>query len=193
KPSNKHISQLFFFLISTKRPLRNRNMETIGEVLDSIPSEFQQPSRLLHAYDTEINFRDGLENLQENWTTTDESEEENRFVNDEDDDPLQILRRFLEELDVEGHEMFKKLVSRVEKDVPIERLLRETLHDFRGRPASDRLEKVLTKLSRGGGIGYTSTQRGANGDISKLKHKLERFKVKAVNVIGSGVVKEEQQ
>lgn len=174
-------------------------METISEVFSTSPHQFQQQSRILH--DSEINIRatenrfsyqcfDGQDNLQENWTKIYESEEENRCTNDDEDDSRQILKGFLKELDVKGHEMFEKLVSRVEKRVPIERGLRETLHDFKGKHGSDKLEKIRRKLNTGsGGEGFMSTERGVDGDISQ--DKLERFKVKTVNVIGSGVVKEE--
>ncbi|KAG8374146.1 hypothetical protein BUALT_Bualt11G0100500 [Buddleja alternifolia] len=105
-------------------------------------------------------------------------ESENSDDDDDEDDSVQMLRGFMGKLDIKRREMFKKFVSKFEDHVTMEELLR-----------------ILKKLSRYDGNDRTATDRGVNEDDNSIFEdiKLERFKVKTVNVVGSGVVKEEQE
>ncbi|KAK4419337.1 hypothetical protein Salat_2346600 [Sesamum alatum] len=191
-------------------------METTCESYDHsyVLQQFPQPSKPLHMHDTNIEstaaetrfsdkYFDGFYDLHEENRTA-ESGEGNGFLNYHDYDhdhesATKILRGVVDELDEKGREMFQKLVSRVEKDVPIERIFRETLHDLRGMPVSDVFEKFLGKLNSKAAKDRTAT---ADRDVvvggfsmseeEESQHKLDRFKVKTVNVVGVGVVKEEQ-
>ncbi|KAL8505047.1 hypothetical protein ACS0TY_016305 [Phlomoides rotata] len=82
----------------------------------------------------------------------------------------------------------------VEEDVPIERVVRETLHHFHGSDHHMLLEKIARKMNKLGGEedgGVGIGERGVDGDLLQ-EDKLERFKVKTVNAIGAGVVREEE-
>lgn len=107
-------------------------------------------------------------------------------MHEEDDE---FLERFMKELDVKGHEMVKKLISKVERNVPFEQELRDTWHHLRGNPASRMLEKLARKVGRER-EGECVMMRERGLDL-ELELKNERFKIKTVNTIGSGVVKEE--
>ncbi|PIN13848.1 hypothetical protein CDL12_13523 [Handroanthus impetiginosus] len=154
-------------------------MATNGEYFASVAHQYPQPSRPLHAdYDVEAK-----------WTT--ESGGYNRVHNHEDDDLRQFLRGFVDDLDERGFEKFKKLISKVENKVPIERLLKESLHDFKGRHVSEVFEKLVGKLNSG-----EVRDRDVNGGVFTAAEgeelRVERFKVKTVNVVGVGDDKEEQ-
>lgn len=186
-------------------------METTNGFYDSyVLQQFPQPSRPLHVHDTNIEsmaaenrfsdkYFNGFYDLHEENRTI-ESEEGNGFLNhhDYDVEPLKILRGVVDELDEKGSEMFKKLVSRVEKDVPIERIFSETLHDLREMPVSHVFEKFLGKLNSRAAKDQTTTERDVvirgfpMSEEEESQHKLERFKVKTVNIVGVGVVKEER-
>lgn len=185
-------------------------MSTSGELLGSIPQQFPQSSRpLYHSYDDTNNteysiaaekrfsdqYFDDVD--EENWRSDHHDDQSSgggsRFLDDhddyddDDDNLLPILRGFVGK----GH-LFKK-------NGRIERAMRKGLHDLiRGRlSCSEVLEMLLEKLNSEAGRddGSGVEQRNINGDhssISELKHKLQRFKVKTVNVAGVGVVKEEQ-
>ncbi|KAL6585454.1 hypothetical protein OROMI_002098 [Orobanche minor] len=138
-----------------------------------------------------------METTFKNWIrNTCESEEDgqDRYVEDEDhQDLLQILRGIIEELNLEGREMFEKLISDVGNNTTIDRLLTKTLRGCRGKRRSHMLENLLSKIKNRGAKNYkVFTERGLDGDsISPIELKIERFKVKTVNIKGSGVVKEE--
>lgn len=125
------------------------------------------------------------ERTEENWywKSYEESKEE------EDDE---FLERFMKELDLKGHEMVKKLISKVERNVPFEEELRDTWHHLKGKPASRMLEKIARKVGREreGDSRVMMRERGLDSELEG-EMKNERFKVKTVNGIGSGVVKEE--
>ncbi|KAL9150122.1 hypothetical protein ABFS82_12G148800 [Erythranthe guttata] len=144
-----------------------------GGVLNSIHHHFRDHR--------EIDFLDGLHSLKKHCTTTvHESKEENRF-------------------NVKGHELLENFVSNKNIPIPIKRLIRENLHDFGGKPAaaSDNLEKLIGKSEAGGEKDKTTSDRGVSEDMFtsewEEEQRLERFRVKTVNVIGLGVVKEEGQ
>ncbi|PIN13849.1 hypothetical protein CDL12_13521 [Handroanthus impetiginosus] len=154
-------------------------MARSGEYFVSVAHQCPQPSRPLHAdYHVEAQ-----------WTT--ESGGHNRVHNHEDDDLRQFLRGFVDDLDEHGFEKFNKLISKVENKVRTERLSREILHDFKRRPVSKVFEKLVGKLNSG-----EVRDRDVNGGVFPAAEgeelRGERFKVKMVNVVGVGDVKEEQ-
>ncbi|KAL8509373.1 hypothetical protein ACS0TY_016543 [Phlomoides rotata] len=116
-----------------------------------------------------------VDRVEENVCRCDESDEESKH----------ILRELLKEID---HKC-KKLVSRVEKDVS------KRVHDLSGKSGSDILEKIVRKLNKGDREeegDFIIRERGADGDIlQEIKIKVGRFKVKTMNTVGVGVVKEE--
>ncbi|KAI3696691.1 hypothetical protein L6452_29175 [Arctium lappa] len=121
-----------------------------------------------------------------------EGEEEQNEVNDH---IIGALRECLEEIDIKGKELFKKIVSN-NRDLKITlgRFVREAIGDSRGK---DFLGKIAMKVGKKISIDrkdgdFVVTERGASIDQEELNHKLERFKVKTVN-IGGGVGKEEQK
>ncbi|KAG6416527.1 hypothetical protein SASPL_123959 [Salvia splendens] len=116
-----------------------------------------------------------LDRPQENWY---ESEEEK----------WSAWEDFLKEMDVEGHEMVREFVSKVEENVPFEQMFREAWHHFRGKPASHKLENIARKLGREREGDLVMKERGLDLEGEELKN--ERFKVKTMNVTGSGVVEE---
>lgn len=125
----------------------------------------------------EVDLRgDELHFHQEDCTTMHKPDQE--LVNNDDDDTLQMLRGFVEEFGVKGQGMMEKFVCRVVEEKE------KIIHDIRGK----------SKNSRGDKDYSTITERGVDVNIiSEEGYKLERFKVKSVNLIGSGVVKEEEQ
>ncbi|CAA2973942.1 Hypothetical predicted protein [Olea europaea subsp. europaea] len=167
-------------------------MTTNGELFHPTFQEFPQPSRPLHAYGTSMESSSttheyGFPNQYfDAFYDFEEQENEKGYGND--DDLLQMLRGFVDE---KSHEMLKKLFTKVEKDVPFKRLFRETLQDFRGRPVSDMFEKFLSKLNSDPMNDPSRRDRGLDGDSDKLKHRLERFKVKTINI--GGIVKGEHK
>lgn len=131
----------------------------------------------------EVDLRgDELHFHQEDCTTMHKPDQE--LVNNDDDDTLQMLRGFVEEFGVKGQGMMEKFVCRVVEEKE------KIIHDIRGRPAL-----VGKSKNSGGDKDYsTITERGVDVNIiSEEGYKLERFKVKSVNLIGSGVVKQEEQ
>lgn len=157
-------------------------METVGQVLCTSPHPFYHQQSAENSF-----YYQFPERPQENWWRSYESEEESISTNEDDD----VLERFLKELDVKGHQMINKLVSKLENNVPFEQVFRETCHHFRGKSASHILEKIGRKVERK--RGFERRERGLDGDILEGELKNERFKVKTMNVIGSGVVKEEDR
>ncbi|CAA2973941.1 Hypothetical predicted protein [Olea europaea subsp. europaea] len=159
--------------------------------------EFPQLSRPLHAYGTNVESSStpqeyGFSNQYfDAFHDFEEQENEKGYKNDDDDDLLLMLRGFVDELDEKGHGIFNKLFTKFEKDVPFERLSRETLEDFRGRPVSGMFAKFLSKLNSDPVNDTSSRDRGLEGNSTELKQKLERFKIKTINV--GGIVKEEQK
>ncbi|KAL2502630.1 Uncharacterized protein Fot_36478 [Forsythia ovata] len=156
-------------------------MGTNGEFFYLTLQEFPQPSRpSQYAYGTRMEYsstpeEQGYSNQYfDTFQDFEEPEEQIRYVND--DDLQQMFRGFVEEIDEKGHEMLKKMFSKVEKDVPFERVFRETLQDYRGRPVSDMFEKFLSKLNPGPVNDPASMDRGLDRDSEDLKHKLDRFK-----------------
>ncbi|KAL1541360.1 hypothetical protein AAHA92_25593 [Salvia divinorum] len=121
-----------------------------------------------------------LDRPQENWY---ESEEEKWSA-------IYAWEDFLKEIDVEGHEMVKEFVSKVEEIVPFEQMFRETWRHFRGKPASHKLENIARKLGGEREGDFVMRERGLDLEGEELRN--ERFKVKTMNVAGSGVVEEGQ-
>lgn len=133
-----------------------------------VPQKFQyQPTTSYYEY---------VDRVEEQLWRRDES----------DEDHMHILKELLKEVDHKGHEMCKKLVS--------SRLVRKRVHDLCGKPGSDMLEKIARKLNNGDEnedeLGVF--ERGVGGDILE-EVRVDRFKVKTMNTIGVGVVKEEVQ
>ncbi|KAH6797618.1 hypothetical protein C2S52_022172 [Perilla frutescens var. hirtella] len=150
-------------------------MQTVSDVFCTSPQPFNQPPpsicSIMAADQNSFSYQFSDCRQQENWSKSYES--------DDDED---VLEGFLKEIDVKGHEMIKKLVSRVENDVPFEEAFRETWHHLGGKPAASRmLEKIARKMGRerdNGDGGVERRERGLDGD--DLKN--ERFKVKTLNV-----------
>ncbi|KAL2502632.1 Uncharacterized protein Fot_36480 [Forsythia ovata] len=156
-------------------------MGTNGEFFYPTLQEFPQPSMpSQYAYDTRMEYsstpeEQGFSNQYfDTFQDFEEPEEQISYVND--DDLQQMLRGFVDEIDEKGYQMLKKLFSKVEKDVPFERVFRETLQDYRGRPVSDMFEKFLSKLNPGPVNDPASMDRGLDRYSEDLKHKLDRFK-----------------
>ncbi|CAK9178900.1 unnamed protein product [Ilex paraguariensis] len=148
---------------------------------------FPQPSRPMNFSEERLQhpFSDGFHDPAVPPTSAPERGE--RFVVD-DEDMIQILGEFLEEFDDKGREVFQKFFSEAEKEIPFERLIKEKVKEFRGRPISnliDMLLKRLHELVNSGTVNdQTSMERGVNVETgAELKHKLERFKVKTINPV----------
>ncbi|CAK9168089.1 unnamed protein product [Ilex paraguariensis] len=167
----------------------------------SEPVGFPQPSRPMFASDTSFEprmcedslphpFFEGCDHEPAGGSSRSAPEGGDRFVFDED--VIQILREFVEELDDKGRKLFQKLISKVETEIPFERLVQE----IRERPISNLFEKLSTKLHdlRNSDADPINMDRGLNIDSMStgedLKQKLERFKVKTVNL---GIVKEDKK
>lgn len=150
------------------------------------------------------------ENKQDCHTFIDHEEhpvyksEEKNYIYAYDDDEHdegkspKILRRFRQKVNEKGHIMCKKLHFKFRRNGTIDRKFRETLHDdfkvvsdlFQHSSRSDsQASNDHKNLERGMDIGdiLSSNQGGME------EPKLERFKVKTVNIPGVGVVKEEKQ
>ncbi|PWA55993.1 hypothetical protein CTI12_AA424910 [Artemisia annua] len=120
--------------------------------------------------------------------------QDDRYLEDENeqnelhDHITGALKECLEEIDIKGKELFKKYVSNSDVDIPLGRLVREAIGDT---PAKHLLEKIMIKV--GNKIkaqtdeDFVTTKREASVD-DELSQKLERFKVKTVNI--GGIVKE---
>lgn len=113
---------------------------------------------------------------EENWWECHESEEGDNTSMSEDEG---VLERFLEEVDVKGHEMIEKLV---ENGVPFQQVFRQ---HFRGKHASLMLEEIARKMRGERDEDLVRRERGLEVDGDSLQGGLknERFKVKTVNVI----------
>ncbi|KAI3683862.1 hypothetical protein L1987_84377 [Smallanthus sonchifolius] len=101
------------------------------------------------------------------------------------------LKECLEEIDIEAKELFKKFVSNRYVELSLGKLAQEAMGDSR---ASDFLGKMVTKIGKKMKAEkdeeFVVTERGASID-DELSQKLERFKVKTVNI--GGVVKEDNK
>lgn len=150
------------------------DMERVGEVFCTSPQPFEHQPSIPAENSYSYQFLE-----RENWC---ESEEEKWSA-------IDIWEDFLKELDVEGHEMIKNFVSKVEENVPFEQVFREMWHHFRGKPASHMLEKIARKIGREREKGFAMRERGIDLE-GELKN--ERFKVKTMNTPGTGVVKEDE-
>lgn len=111
--------------------------------------------------------------------------------NEMDGHIIGAFKECLEEIDYKGKELFKKFVSNIDTEIPLGRFAREAIGESR---ASDFLgqimQKVGKKMKAQNNEDFVYTDRGASID-KELSEKLERFKVKTVNI--GGVVKEEQK
>ncbi|KAL8509371.1 hypothetical protein ACS0TY_016541 [Phlomoides rotata] len=131
-----------------------------------VSQQYQYSSTISYQY---------ADRVEENVWRCDESDEESKH----------ILKELLKEID---HKC-RKLVSRVEKDVS------KRVHDLSGKSGSDILEKIVRKLNKGDKDDqeegdFIIRERGACGGILQ-EIKVGRFKVKTMNTVGVGVVKEE--
>ncbi|KAI3512185.1 hypothetical protein L1887_19434 [Cichorium endivia] len=118
-----------------------------------------------------------------------EGEQEPNEVNDH---IIGALRECLEEIDIKGREFFKNIVSNKDVEIPLGKLAREAIGESR---AKDLLEKIAKKVGKKMKAGnhhddFVLAERGVSID-EELNQKLERFKVKTVNI--GGVVKEDNK
>lgn len=174
-----------------------------SEFCSSISLPFAQPCRSsFHAHDPSIESTED-ENKQDCHTFIDH-EEYPVYESEEDDDEhgegesSKILRRFRQKVDEKGHIMCNKLHFKFRRNGTIDRKFRETLHDFKGIVVSDLFQNSSRSDSQASND-HKNSERGMDiGDILSSNQggmeepKLERFKVKAVNIAGVGVVKEEK-
>ncbi|KAI3677205.1 hypothetical protein L1987_86828 [Smallanthus sonchifolius] len=117
--------------------------------------------------------------------------EEENAQNEVDGHIIGAFMECLEEIDIKGKELFKKIVSNGHVEIPLGRLAREAIGDSR---AKDFLGKMVTKVSNKMKAQKDEDFVVAKRDVSiddELSQKLERFKVKTVNI--GGVVKEDHK
>ncbi|KAK1426019.1 hypothetical protein QVD17_14686 [Tagetes erecta] len=125
--------------------------------------------------------------------------EEGYAQNEVDDHIIGAFLDCLEEIDVKGKELLKKIVSKDgHVEISLGKLAREAIGDSRGK---DFVGKIVTKVSSKMKLGqrvddhdedFVVSKRDLSIDDELMSHKLERFKVKTVN-IGGVVVKEDQK
>ena len=105
---------------------------------------------------------------------------------------LDFFSEYLEEIDEKTCELVKKLFSKVGKEIPLERFLREEFQDR--SHVSDLFEKLVAKRhgrqNREEKEDDLVGERGVDFDSIAMEKKLERFKVKPLNV---GVGKEDKK
>lgn len=105
---------------------------------------------------------------------------------------LELFSEYLEEFDEKTCKLVNKLFSKVGKEVPLERFLREEFQDCSG--VLDLFEKLVAKRhckqNRKEKEYDLVGERGVDFDSIAMEKKLERFKVKPVNV---GVGKEDKK
>ncbi|KAJ0511721.1 hypothetical protein HanIR_Chr11g0555251 [Helianthus annuus] len=97
----------------------------------------------------------------------------------------------LEEIDIKSKELFKKIVSNGHVEISLGRLARDAIGDSQAKDFLGKMvRKVGNKMKAQKDGGFVVTQRDVSID-DELSQKLERFKVKTINI--GGVVKEEQK
>lgn len=160
-------------------------METIGEYMCKTPHQLHHHHQesIIVAGENSF-FYQFQERPEEKWYWKSYEEEESSSMDEEDD----VLERFLKEIDAKGHGMIKKLISKVENNIPLEEEFRDAWHHLGGNRASRMLETIARKVGREREGEFVRRERGI--DLER-ELKNERFKMKTVNIAGSGVVKEE--
>ncbi|KAJ0949795.1 hypothetical protein HanRHA438_Chr01g0042481 [Helianthus annuus] len=117
--------------------------------------------------------------------------EEQQERNEMDDHIIGALKECLEEIDIKAKELFDKIVSNGYAEIPLGRVAREAIGES---GAKDLLGKIVTKVSNKMKAqkdeDFVVAERGVSMD-DELSQKLERFKVKTVNI--GGVVKEDNK
>ncbi|KAM7466466.1 hypothetical protein LguiB_014028 [Lonicera macranthoides] len=96
---------------------------------------------------------------------------------------LEFFSEYLEEIDEKTCELVKKLFSKAGKEIPLERFMKEEYQDC--SRISDFIEKFFEKhCGRPNGEVKEDLvrERGVDFDSIAMETKLERFKVKPVNV-----------
>nr|GFD32043.1 reverse transcriptase domain, ribonuclease H-like domain protein [Tanacetum cinerariifolium] len=122
--------------------------------------------------------------MQDDTYLEDHEDEQNELH----DHIIGALKECLEEIDIKGKELFKKYVSNADVEISLGRLAREAIGDTRAKHLLEKITtKVGNKIQAQNEEDFVVTERGAGID-DELSLKLERFKVKTVNI--GGVVKE---
>ncbi|CAI9267952.1 unnamed protein product [Lactuca saligna] len=118
-----------------------------------------------------------------------EGEDESDEVHDH---IIGALRESLEEFDIKAKDFFKKIVSNGDLEIPLGRLAREAIGESQAKHLLEKItKKVGKKMKARNHDDFVVGERGASID-EELNQKLERFKVKTVN-IGGDAVKEDKK
>ncbi|KAD0150554.1 hypothetical protein R6Q59_024694 [Mikania micrantha] len=117
---------------------------------------------------------------------------EEHFQNEIDGHILGALKECLEEIDVKGKELFRQIVSDTHVEVSLGRLAREAIGEHRAKDLLGKIgTKVINKMKGDqNDEGFVVASRDLNND-DELAQKLERFKIKTVNI--GGVVTQEEK
>ncbi|KAI3738166.1 hypothetical protein L2E82_28186 [Cichorium intybus] len=113
------------------------------------------------------------------------------YSNEVNDHIIGALRECLEEIDIKGREFLKNIVSNKDVEIPLGKLAREAIGESRAKDLLEKIaKKVGKKMKAGKHDDFVVAERGVSID-EELNQKLERFKVKTVNI--GGVVKEDKK
>ncbi|KAK1411789.1 hypothetical protein QVD17_32545 [Tagetes erecta] len=115
--------------------------------------------------------------------------DEERDQSEMDDHITGALKECLEEVGPKVKDLFKKIVSNEHVDMPLGRLAREAIGEAGAKEFLGKIvTKVSNKLKAQKDEDFVVGNRGLSID-DELSQKLERFKVKTLNI--GGIVKQE--
>ncbi|KAI5664817.1 hypothetical protein M9H77_24140 [Catharanthus roseus] len=128
---------------------------------------------------------DNNNNIPQNYPTRESSGEEDTIEVDDD-----LFQFFTDEFNGKGREILNKILSKMEKNVELNRgIIRKKLDEFKDELAPDLFEKLRRKLNKKQSSSVIITQqRGVEEEQQEIK--LERFRVKLP--AGVVIVKEEE-